>query len=382
MRKLLMVSILIAVLLSAFVPTVTEAVVFTEVNIQKEIDAVGQGDVQLKPVTYNISNPIIIPTGINLIGRGYATELKAVSDTRVIISEEGAHDFSISKLRVNGNKVDIDILACFGGNEDVRIKNVTVMNGYHYGIFFGDCNDVTVVKSRFLNNGCIGGDSALFFARGQDNKVINNYFKENQNAVSAQGLSDSMVRGNTIIDSVLDGVNLTSGTNGRASDNIVLFNRIRGVGGIGIMLNQCDSSVVSSNRISGSGTHGIDIDNSNHNIISGNIVTESDWAGIVLYSIWTGEEIGSNHNNIFGNILMGNARTLGRAAIKIDEWCNYNNIHNNIARVGTSPNHRYGIHVYFDSIGNILAENDLHNGYLDIPICDQGTDTVIRNNRS
>lgn len=386
MKRLLAIGVIALVL--SFLPSGVSAQLYTQLDIQAKITEVGQGDVKLNAVTYYISAPVVIPSGINLIGQGNSTELRATTNTRVIVSVVGASDLSISRLRVNGDKQDIDILVLFNQNQNVDVERVTIENAKHTGMFLQEVTCSSVSKSLFRNNGEIGGDSALFFSGGKFNEASRNRGYNNQNGITGLDLEYSTIDRNKFNNSKLDAYNFTSRETSPRSVGILVthnigYNSDRNTsGGVGIYFNLLDYSEASYNILEGFGAHGIALDGSSFNDISHNTVRNIGWSGIVFYASNKDMSIGSTNNRVADNFIEGASQTqVSQAAIDIvNEFCDYNTIGENTVRLGNSLNQRYAIFVQ-SGRETIVADNDLRNGYLIEPIIDHGVGTILRDNR-
>ena len=380
MKKVVAISLMMVALLLLGVKPGT---IITGDDIQAAIDALPPegGEVSLSSGTYEIAESILLRSNVKVSGAGSTTILKATGDVSIFIAQT-KENIEISNMTLEGNDNAQYVAVHFKwGGQNIRISSVTVRNWQRMGLFFEDSNNVTIENSWFFNIGSVGGDAAVWFSRGEDNKILGNTLQDNQNAISAQGMSNSVVANNTIKDSALDGINLTAGTNGNAYGNVISNNVIQSSGALGIILNGCDESVVVGNRVFGSGQHGIDLDGSSYNTVSGNTVTNSGWSGIRTY-FNPGRQQGSSDNIISGNIVLGSSQeSADVSGIDMGRDCNYNHIFGNTVRKGEAQFHRYGIRIELQSEGNIVRDNDLYDGYLLQPILDQGTGTIIRDNR-
>ena len=342
--------------------------------------------VKLAEGIFSTSAPIIMPSGSKLVGSGSKTILMPAAAITVIQSQPGNSHIKISNLTIDGNWVDSYITAMyFRENNYVDLISISVINSSHMGVFFEDSSYNNIRDSRFVNNGSIGGDSALWFSRGERNSILRNSFIGNQNGSCSQGANYTRVLFNYYEANNFDAVNLTyaGGDKPHSQGFLIAHNIIKGPsqpGTQGIHLNRMENGKVFRNKISGVGGHGIALDYSNYVKVRWNDISNTGWSGIVLYNQG---DYGASYNLIEDNSVYQVSLTeVDVSGIDIgNAYCNYNKVIGNTIRKGNSPFQRFGIRIQSGAAYNEILGNDIRDGYLDLPILDDGIGTIIEGNK-
>ena len=302
---------------------------------------------------------IYITSNVSLVGQGKSTILILDSNNfnigsaqvGAVILSDSASGIEISHLTVDGNQqsVGFPVVGIYQFNvSDSRISHCSIRNAF-YGV------------GVYLSNNCIIADNvcnSCIIVVGDNNNISRNICNGGIFGVAVSG-SKNHICNNTCCNAIEYGIYVS-----------------------GAMVTPAittDSNHVYGNICYGCAT-GIAIEKSDYNSVIGNICYMNNGYGIGI--------IGSS-NIVSDNQVLGNSQSSDNwyDGIYIMSWGgvqpSYNTISNNTVRhMGLVNQHRYGVHIGSNCIGNLVINNDLYQAGTSADFYDEGTDTVYHNNRT
>lgn len=382
-------------------------------DIQAAIDALppSGGKVLLLEGNYDITATIEIGNNTTLTGVGSGTVLRlANAVTATMITNKDATpesrsatenlNITLCDMYIDGNKdnqgAGLDSLWCVGFStvQNLRIENITVVDGWTTSIRTEFCTYVVVANNRVHNSGDdnIAINEETFYASVYGNTISD----AGQGAKTygspcgievQDGTYNVSVYGNEIYNSLADGIQVsTHPTKSACHDVSIVGNTIRtgdrhgiAVTGIigellhdvivdgntvydterGIYLDHTYNITISSNSIDAADEDGIYTYESTNCTLNGNVIRDVFYMGIHLLG-------NSLYNSISNNICVDNGRgvSFSQVGIGLSDTCNYNTIIGNVCRdtrVGAARTQEYGIILYATALHNYIAHNILIN---------------------
>jgi len=353
--------------------------------------------VYLCPGTFYVSASISIGSNQSLVSDGATIMLKSGinADVNMITNSDqaaGNENILLRGLTLDGNKANITARAQCGvyfetvgtaTTPGCRIENCIGKN-FRYPAFYL----YTIYNCVVKGNTVIASDeTGMYLHDGAYNIVSGNICIDNNDAgieVVGVGIPYSTVIGNVCNNNGYGGILveaeycsivgntcrgnmygiITFAANNTITGNTTIANVLDGMN-----INFGENSTITGNTLIGNGRDGIAI-GSDYCTVSGNTATKNDRQGIAVWG---------DHNNINGNTVYDNGK--GAAAtydgIFIKEPSDYNNIQNNIVRIGAGNTHRYGIRINaIECEGNLVRNNDLYNAGVTANLSDAGSGTV------
>jgi parallel beta-helix repeat protein len=286
-----------------------------DVQIQAALDAVGDaggGVVWLRAGTYSLSEQLSIPSGIMLVGEGFAT---------VIIAADGLDDdLMVNSDQVNGNenivlrdfKLDGNRAAQSGGtgiyfdgtsthSTNFLVENVWVTNTHSHGLHPKRTDVLRIRDCRFTDCGTSASLDHGIYLLDSDDAVIEGVISTDNaaNGINAKQGTRLSVANCVARDNggrgirVADYEYVSIGNNvaeGNADSGIALYLEITG----GVNKAAVAGNVCRNNRV-----HGVDLNNVSDVAVSGNDCSENKFNGIRLRN--------AVRSNVTGNSANGNS---------------------------------------------------------------------------
>jgi len=310
--------------------------------------------------------------------KGVGIELS--SSYLMTVDNSGVRDCRSQGIMVNYSvsvSVSGNILQSCGGesvlltsSRDCAVRGNQVLYGASHGVYL-DLSNYNMIENNVLR-GC--EKNGLLLDTSQYNTISGNQVFDSGNwGVLLNTASDhNTVAGNSVSSSGYDGIR----TDGSAGNSIVI-NLVLDSGWTGLMLYDSDDTVVDGNAVDSCFYSAISVYYSNRVVISGNTFKWADQHGI--------EISGSDDCVISGNAVSCNSFRVDNSysGIYITGDSDRNLIDGNIVRVGyTSYRQRYGVYIHSSMCNdNVLINNDLYtSGWTDEYVND-GSGTIIHNNR-
>ncbi len=151
----------------------------------------------------------------------------------------------------------------------------------------------TISQNNYSAPGDITALGVLIYQTSRPTLVSGNDLSQNGSGLQVLQASDAFVIGNTVRNSLYDGIILTSATNTEVEGNCVTHS-----GGDGVSMLDSSGNEIEDNNLSGSVNFGgVYLESSNHNEIEGNELDDNSAYGIQLVT--------SNNNAIQGNRVTG-----------------------------------------------------------------------------
>lgn len=322
-------------------------------------------------------------------------------------------DSTISGVRVRDlNGVALELTFCYL----VRVENSGIRDCSSHGILVN--YSVGVSMSGNIMQSC--GDESVFLTHSRDctvqgnqvlygglhgvrlelsnyNVIENNVLRGSEknglflevsyyNAISGNQVFDSgnwgifmssssdhnTIAGNSVSSSGYDGIRVDE-----SLGNSITANSVLDSGWAGMIVYDSDDTVVSGNVVDSCFYSGISVYNSNHVVVSGNSFKWADEHGIQIQS--------SDDCLISSNVVSCNSHRVDNSysGIYLGGDSDQNLLEGNTVRIGyTSYRQRYGIYVGFSTCtNNVLINNDLYTSGWTVELLDDGSGTVIHNNR-
>jgi len=323
------------------------------------------------------------------------------SDSR--IDSVGAHDL---------NGIAVELTSCYLVTvEDSRIRdcgsygmlvNYSVSISLSGNVLQG-CGDESVLLTHSRdctvqgNNALYGGSRGVHLELSNYNVIENNVLRGSEtdgvfletsyyNTISGNQVFDSVnwgifvssssdhntVVGNSVVSSGYDGIRIEESLGNSITGNSAIDS-----GWAGMIVYDSDDTVVSGNVVDTCFYSAISVYNSNHVVVSGNTFKWADDHGIQIQS--------SDDCLISANAVSCNSNRVDNSysGISVAGDSDRNLIDGNTVRVGyTSYRQRYGIYIQSSMCNNnVLINNDLYTSGWTDEYVDDGSGTIIHNNR-
>jgi hypothetical protein len=273
-----------------------------EINqAMSDVSGAGGGTIHIQPGTYTISDRLVVPSNISLIGSGKGvTIIKAVDQYNPTVGPSSGRSMVVSNSSDISTPV-INVLIT-GITFDGNVQNITglVSNANHRLVDFWYGQNI-----KFIGNEILRGINWSVFFRStkylwiENNTVLGGYSSTyNQNdGIHVRGCQEFFIRGNYV------DTNVGGGTSG--DDAIAVVNGAEDI--------QDTLHGIVANNICSSGSRGIVIvQEGNHNIrgitVADNVIWYTYYSGMMVQMIGTGSgkifEVSLDNNKIYnyGNV--------------------------------------------------------------------------------
>lgn len=275
-------------------------------------------------------------------------------------------------VSVSGNIVQGcgDESVLLANSRDCTVQGNQVLYGGSHGVHL-DLSNYNMIENNVLRGSEKNG---LFLEMSHYNAISGNQIFESGNwGIYLSSASDhNTVTGNSVSASGYDGIRT-----GESLGNSIISNMVLGSGWAGMIVYDSDDTVVSGNVVDTCFYSGISVYNSNRVVVSGNTFKWADENGIQIQS--------SDDCLVSGNAVSCNSRRVDNSysGIYLGGSSDRNLIDGNTVRIGyTSYRQRYGIYVGFSTCnGNVIVNNDLYTSGYSAELLNDGTGTIIHNNR-
>ena len=270
------------------------------------------------PAVYLLGDDLAVPSGATLVGYGATLKMSAGA-AHCAITASGAEDVRVSGLTINMNKSAVtepataydhtaDGLLFTGGASRVTIQDVTVTDGWQYGVYAtasgGSLDTVSLrnVKVSGCNIGAFTND-------GDQVEVVGGSCSDNvQSGLGVSGGSGHRIVGVEAAGNGEHGIYTWQ----YADDFTIQGCRCSGNGGAGILASVGTNRwTITGNTCQGNDWHGIDADPR----VSGDPETVVDVFGTIAGNVCSGSGIHGIYVNygrlitISGNVCEGNAHS-------------------------------------------------------------------------
>lgn len=235
----------------------------------------------------NITNNFINNSGANGIDLNSASVDNIIRDNRIYESTNAQMVINFNSLRnqIINNTVDSGTttgIYSTGASDDCIFEDNKLTNNGGNGIWLRAADDSLVTNNLFENN---TGAGLYIHENGQRNNATFNTFNDGS---GTQTTGINVATGNDFIKVMHNTINAGHSTRGiiynQNNDGYVYNNTLIDVTGIGIYMNNADSSLVEDNTITRAATRGIYLDtNADSTNITGNTITNTS-IGIRLES--------------------------------------------------------------------------------------------------
>lgn len=186
----------------------------TEAGIQAAIDdLIISGTVYMPNGTISLTAGLTLDNNIKLVGAGVGATILQDTGGVTPITVNGKHNVTLSDFTVDGNNIGSNSIYVTGGSENIRIKNIKILNTGFQGIYLSHTCDYVYISDVHI----IHGDSAAshgFGLTGCNNTVINDCILENYYADNTEDGIDiaadccNITLNNIIIRGFYDGIKL------------------------------------------------------------------------------------------------------------------------------------------------------------------------------
>ena len=255
-------------------------------------------------------------------------------------------------------------------SRDCTLQGNQVLYGGSHGVSL-DLSNYNTIENNVLRG---SEKSGLFLEMSYYNAISGNQVFDSGNwGVFMSSASDhNTVTGNSVSASGYDGIRTDE-----SLGNSIISNMVLDSGWAGLIVYDSDDTVVSGNVVDSCFYSGISVYNSNHVVVSGNTFKWADEHGIQIQS--------SDDCLISANVVSCNSHRVDNSysGIYLGGDSDRNLIDGNTVRVGyTSYRQRYGVYIQTSMCNNnMLINNDLYTSGFTDEYVDDGSGTIIHNNR-
>ncbi|MCB9915618.1 MAG: right-handed parallel beta-helix repeat-containing protein [Planctomycetes bacterium] len=317
---------------------VTDGSVDYRAEVQRALDAAGNGTLRLPAVPLRVDAPtgqnwaLIVRTGLKLVGSP-GSVLVAGTPAVQVLRAENVEGLVLAGFTVRGKGGDglglAHGLVQVTGGRAVRVRDVTVLDSDADGIALSGLRDASV-------EGCVvlgASKSAIYLNACESGRVTGNLVRDFGGqqlfggkvvgaGIQLSSCTDVVCSDNVVTDGVGIGLLCNALVGGAAPrGNVLASNRIARVdnvttpdvsGGIRLANGAPDKStltLVEGNSIQRCGRFGLYVENHGASAVLDNLVTESTHCGLVVSTI--------DDLQVVGNVLLGNdtSHTGGQASI-------------------------------------------------------------------
>jgi len=341
-------------------------------NVNDAIDnltSVG-GSIFIKEGTYTISETMVLPSNLSLIGSGFGTILKLKDNYGGttgygfdIIYSESTSNIIIRNLQIDGNKSNNGIGAFYGihlnGVSHAKIEGCYIKDLVNHGLWIYNSTDVSVISNRIET--CTG--YGIYLRTDSDRGIVigNKVYQSGEYGIVLDSCDYCVVDDNYEEGSGQTGANgygIYVASSNRCS---VTANKTVDDLSVGIALsgNFCS---ITSNQAYSAGANGILIAGTN-NSVGENSVSSSTGSQIYITA--------ATYCSVYGNVAVNGSSN----GIRLSNVSGNNTISVN----NTNTNASYGIRADLGCDGNIISSNIMKNNTAG-SITDLGAGNVVSDN--
>ncbi len=341
---------------------------YEEVWIRKSISLIGE----------NKNTTSIIWRGGGYALTIYQTEYVAVSGLKFNNSSNGVQVYESNNSIVYNNLIEDNFFNLYmAHSNNITIKNNVIHHGSGEGIlFFPSCNNNQIIDNVFSEN-CEG--SIHFLDYCNNNTIFNNtLFQHDECMYISDNCNYNLIQGNKINQTSSFAIFLSTNSN-----NSVINNYIDKANSIAVLVSNVEYTIIRDNTIENSLLEGIylkeEAEPVRYNIVENNTLLNNKrcglllrWAdnntirnniiknspeGIEIFSMYTGEVRESNNNTIVGNVIENNTIGvfLNGYGYNIRTPVRFNTIRNNVF-----SKNDFGIKSEY-SWDNLIYHNNFYN---------------------